>query len=156
VTDITRINVQTSGPGISAPATADVPVSDPTSGKEIPVTIQAPVGPNRTITVSAFNSANAKIFGGTVPNVNLTAGAPIDLVVPLVRLLTVTVEKQGSGSGTIRSTPAGIDCGPSRPSQQGQFEAGTAVVLTAPTPSGSVFCRLERRLHRHERLHGER
>src|SRR5690242_2599533 len=71
VTEITSVNVQISGPGIPVPATADVPVTDPTSGQEIPVTIQAPVGPNRTIAVAAFNAANAKIFGGTVPNVNL-------------------------------------------------------------------------------------
>jgi hypothetical protein len=136
VTDITRINVQISGPGIPVPATADVAVADPTSGQEIPVSIQAPVGPNRTIRVSAFNGENNKTFGGTLPNVNLTAGAPIDLQITLVRLFTVTVEKQGNGSGTVISTPPGIDCGPTC---SGQFEVGTQVSLTAPAAAGSTF-----------------
>ena len=136
VTDITRINVQISGPGIPVPATADVPVTDPTSGKEITVTIQAPVGPNRMITVTAFNSANAKIFGGTLSNVNLTAGAPIDLVVTLVRLFTVTVDKLGAGSGTITSDPAGIDCGATC---ENQFQQGTIVSLNAAAAPGSAF-----------------
>ena len=139
VTDIASIQVQITGPGIPSPATTTVPVSNPTSGQEIPVTIQAPAGANRTITVGAFNGANAKIFGGTLPGVNLTAGAPVDLVITLVRLFTVTVEKQGNGSGTIRSTPTGIDCGPACPGQSGQFEVGTEVTLSAPAASGSAF-----------------
>lgn len=136
VTEITRINVQISGPGIPVPATADVPVIDPTSGQEIPVTIQAPVGPNRTITVAAFNAANAKIFGGTAPNVNLAAGAPIDVVVTLVRLFTVTVQKDGGGSGTVRSSPVGIDCGAICSSQ---FQVGTPVVLNPEPAANSAF-----------------
>ena len=63
VSEIASIQVQITGPGIPSPATSTVPVSDPTSGQEIPVSIQAPVGPNRTITVSAINGANEKIFG---------------------------------------------------------------------------------------------
>jgi hypothetical protein len=139
VTDIASIQVQVTGPGISTPASTTVPVSNPTSGQEIPVTIQAPVGPNRTITVSAFNAANAKIFGGTVANVNLTAGAPIDLEVTLVRLFTVTVRKQGTGSGTITSSPAGIDCGVNCANQSTEFPEGTRVSLNAAAASGSVF-----------------
>jgi len=136
VTDITRINVQISGPGIPAPATADVPVTDPTSGKEIPVTIEAPVGPNRTITVTAFNVANTKIFGGTLPNVNLTAGAPMNLEITLVRLFTVIVGKLGAGSGTVTSEPGGIDCGSTC---ENQFPQGTSVSLNAAAAPGSAF-----------------
>ena len=136
VTEIARINVQISGPGIPVPATADVPVTDPTSGQQIPVTIQAPVGPNRTITVTAFNAADAKIFGGTVPNVNLAAGAPIDVVVTLVRLFTVTVQTEGGGSGTVKSSPVGIDCGAICSSQ---FEVGTPVILNTEPAANSAF-----------------
>jgi hypothetical protein len=136
VTEITRVNVQISGPGIPVPATADVPVTDPTSGQEIPVTIQAPVGPNRTITVAAFNAANAKIFGGTVPNVNLAAGAPIDVVVTLVRLFRVTVQKEGAGNGMVKSSPAGIDCGAIC---SAQFELGLSVVLNPEPAANSAF-----------------
>ena len=138
VTEIASIEVQITGPGIPAPATATVPVSDPTSGQEIPVSIQAPVGPNRTITVTAFNAASPplKIFGGTLPGVNLTAGPPIDLEITLVRLFTVTVQKAGEGSGTVTSSLAGINCGATCVSQ---FQEGTTVSLNAAADAGSVF-----------------
>ncbi len=139
VTDIARINVQLSGPGIPVPATADVTVTNPTSGQVIPVSLQAPAGPNRTIAVSAFNGANQKIFSGTMPGVNLTAGAPINLEIVLKRLFTVTVEKRGSGTGTITSTPGGITCDPACASQSGQFEEGTTVSLIASAAPGSSF-----------------
>src|SRR4026208_449746 len=57
VTEIASIQVQITGPGIPTPASTTVPVSNPTSGQEIPVTIQAPVGPNRTITGPALHAA---------------------------------------------------------------------------------------------------
>ena len=139
VTDIASLQVQITGPGIPVPASTTVSVSNPTSGQEIPVSIQAPAGPNRTIAVSAFNGANHKIFSGTLPGVNLTAGAPIDLQIVLKRLFTVTVEKRGSGTGTIISTPPGIDCGPTCSTQAAQFEEGTIVSLTPPAAAGSAF-----------------
>ena len=137
--EIARIEVQVSGPGIAVPVTASVPVSNPTSGQEIPVSMQVPVGPNRTFTVAAYNVANEKIFGGTLPNVNLTAGAPINLPpIELKRLFTVTVQKhpEGTGDGTVTSTPVGIDCGGTC---SGQFEEGTTVSLNAAAAPGSVF-----------------
>jgi hypothetical protein len=138
VSDIASIQVEITGPGIPAPASTTVPVSDPTSGQEIPVSIQAPVGPNRTITVSAFNAASppAKIFGGTLPGVNLTPGAPVNLEITMVRLFTVTVQKQGNGSGTVTSSPAGIDCGSAC---SGQFQEGTTVSFNAAAAPGSAF-----------------
>jgi len=138
VTDIVSIQVQITGPGIPVPATTTVSVSNPTNGQVIPVSIQAPAGANRTIAVSAFDSANRKIFGGTLPGVNLTAGAPIDLEIVLKRLFTVTVEKRGNGSGTVTSSPPGIDCGPTCSSQSAEFEEGTVVSLTAAA-TGSAF-----------------
>ena len=138
VSEIATIQVQISGPGLPVPATSTVPVSDPTSGQEIPVSLQAPVGPNRTITVTAFNAASPplKIFGGTLPGVNLTAGAPVNLEVTLVRLFTVTVQKEGNGSGTVTSSPAGIDCGGTC---SGQFQQGVTVSLNAAAAPGSAF-----------------
>jgi Divergent InlB B-repeat domain len=138
VTEIASIEVQITGPGIPTPATATVPVSDPTSGQEIPVSIQAPVGPNRTITVTAFNSASPplKTFGGTLPGVTLTAGAPIDLEITLVRLFTVSVQKEGDGSGTVTSLPVGIDCGATC---ENQFQEGATVSLNAAAAPGSAF-----------------
>jgi hypothetical protein len=136
VSEIASIQVQITGPGIPVPASTTVQVSNPTSGQEIPVSIQAPVGPNRTITVSAFNGANEKIFGGTLPGVNLMSGAPVNLEIVLKRLFDVAIQKQGNGTGTVTSTPAGINC---EPTCTAQFEEGTQVSLTASASPGSSF-----------------
>ena len=48
----------------------------------------------------------------------------------------LTVTKSGDGSGTVTSTPAGIDCGTLCASG---FEEGTTVTLTAVADSGSEF-----------------
>jgi hypothetical protein len=48
----------------------------------------------------------------------------------------LTVAKSGSGGGTVTSSPAGIDCGPTCSSS---FPTGTIVTLTAAPASGSTF-----------------
>ena len=138
VEEISSIQVEITGPGISVPASTRVSVSNPTSGEVIHVSIQAPPGPNRTIVVSAFNAATPprRIFGGTLSGVSLTPGPPVDLEVMLVPVFTVTVQKQGIGSGTISSTPLGIDCGTTC---SGDFEQGTMVSFNAATAPRSVF-----------------
>ena len=138
VDEIASIQVQITGPGISTPASTTVPVSNPSSGQEIPVSVQAPVGANRTIAASAYNAASPprKIFGGTLPGVTLAPGAPVNLEIVLVRLFTVIVEKQGSGSGTVTSDPVGIDCGGTC---SGEFEQETTVSLNAAGAPGSAF-----------------
>jgi hypothetical protein len=49
---------------------------------------------------------------------------------------SVTVTKAGTGSGTVTSSPGGIDCGATC---AGPFAEGTAVTLTAEAAPGSVF-----------------
>jgi hypothetical protein len=49
---------------------------------------------------------------------------------------TLTVTKDGSGSGSVTSSPAGIDCGSAC---SAQFDDGTQVTLTAAADSGSTF-----------------
>ncbi|MDD2608681.1 MAG: pre-peptidase C-terminal domain-containing protein [Giesbergeria sp.] len=48
----------------------------------------------------------------------------------------LTVSRQGTGSGTVTSTPAGIQCGSSCSTN---YSAGTQVTLTAQPASGSTF-----------------
>lgn len=48
----------------------------------------------------------------------------------------LTVSKTGTGSGTITSSPAGIDCGATC---SAKYEEGTEVTLTATPASGSTF-----------------
>ena len=49
---------------------------------------------------------------------------------------TITVNKSGAGTGTVTSTPAGIDCGATC---QGTFNVASSVTLTATAPTGSIF-----------------
>jgi hypothetical protein len=49
---------------------------------------------------------------------------------------TVTVTKAGGGTGTVTSSPTGIDCGTTC---SASFPTGTPVTLTATAPAGSVF-----------------
>jgi hypothetical protein len=49
---------------------------------------------------------------------------------------TVSVSRAGSGTGTVTSDPAGIDCGAAC---QSIFHGGVTVTLTATPDSGSAF-----------------
>ena len=49
---------------------------------------------------------------------------------------TLTVDKAGTGTGTVTSSPAGIDCGSTC---SAAFDSGTPVALTATPDSGSSF-----------------
>ena len=136
VTEIAKIDLEISGPGIVPPITRSQTLANPQPGDEIHFNnIPVPIGPNRTITVSAFNTASQKIFGGSKV-VNLTAGPPVDVAIELKRLFTVTVQKDGAGSGIVTSTPAGIDCGATC---SNQFQEGTTVALNAAADPGSSF-----------------
>lgn len=53
---------------------------------------------------------------------------------PVMHMLAVS--RSGSGSGSVTSTPAGIDCGSTCLSE---FDTGTQVMLTATAGSGSTF-----------------
>ena len=142
VSDIRTIEVQISGPDIPVPPTTTVSVTNAAPGQEIPVSVQAPVGSNRTITVAAMNAANQQIFSGSVPGVTLTPGVPVNLTVTLARTVTppnthhLTVTKSGTGTGTVTSNPSGISCGTTCAAD---FATGSTVVLTAAPAGGSTF-----------------
>jgi hypothetical protein len=53
-----------------------------------------------------------------------------------VRTFTLVTHRSGSGSGTVASTPSGIDCGSIC---SAQFDEGSNVSLAAAAASGSVF-----------------
>ena len=48
----------------------------------------------------------------------------------------LSVSKSGTGSGTVASSPAGIDCGPSC---NAQYDSGTSITLSATPASDSTF-----------------
>jgi streptogramin lyase/subtilisin-like proprotein convertase family protein len=73
-------------------------------------------------TESAPNTNIGKIYGGWGLDISTTG--------------QISVGKSGSGTGTVTSAPAGIDCGGTCSSS---FDSGTSVVLTAAPSSGSKF-----------------
>ena len=54
----------------------------------------------------------------------------------ILQNVTLTVSKAGTGTGTVASSPAGINCGAAC---SAPFSGGTAVTLTATPGSGSLF-----------------
>jgi hypothetical protein len=82
------------------------------------------------------------VQGGRVGDAGGTGTGSRTTAVPKIVLRNVMVERTGSGSGTVRSNPAGIACG----AGQGPadvcgylFPAGTAVTLTATPDASSTF-----------------
>jgi len=69
-----------------------------------------------------------------IMNTDLECIATFDLLPPPSRFLEIIL--QGTGSGTISSTPLGLDC---VVNCTGQFEQGSTVSLSAPPAAGSVF-----------------
>ena len=102
-----------------------------------------PTGSSVTLTA---NDASGSVFAGwsgggcsgtgtctTVMATSQTVVAQFDLAPDLV---TLTVNKQGRGDGTVTSDPAGISCGPGCNTSQASYLRGTTVTLTA-TPDGN-------------------
>lgn len=78
-----------------------------------------------TLIITARGSeSGGKLETGTI-GVNVIVSGPF-----------LTVLRAGTGSGTVTSTPAGINCGSTCSST---FPSGTAVTLTAAAATGSVF-----------------
>jgi hypothetical protein len=66
----------------------------------------------------------------------VTMKAARSVTAVFTKRLLLSLRKEGSGSGTVTSNPAGISCG-SR--CQAQYDAGTFVTLTASAAGGSAF-----------------
>jgi hypothetical protein len=91
------------------------------------VTVTAPPHPVGPVTV-ALNTVESVVTGAPAATASFT------YTPPPAELLTV--HKRGSGSGRVRSAPAGISCG--RTCSHG-FPQGTSVTLTAKAARGSTF-----------------
>ena len=83
-------------------------------------------GTNYRYRLYAFNTAGNS---GFTPQVCGTPAAP-------VQTFAFAVTKAGTGSGTMTSSPAGINC---TTNCSATFTSGTAVTLTAAPATGSVF-----------------
>ena len=89
-----------------------------------------------------LTTPNSNYYSGTATNFSLTGiSAPgatmtgsISFTPPVTKSLTVA--KDGTGSGTVTSAPDGISCGSTCSSS---FTQGSSVTLTATADSGSMF-----------------
>jgi CSLREA domain-containing protein/uncharacterized repeat protein (TIGR02543 family) len=98
--------------------------------------------PPATVTLTAVPDPGYVFVGwsgscsGTSPSVTLTMDANKSCTAQFSNQVTLTVQKQGAGSGTVTSNPPGIDCGQDCSEV---YQVGTQVTLTANPAQGSVF-----------------
>jgi hypothetical protein len=98
--------------------------------------------PGTPVTFTATADGTSNLISWSVPgctgmtcsvtvNGELTVGARFDK-----KLVPLTVTRAGTGSGTVTSSPAGINCGAACTAS---FPMGTSVTVTAAAAPGSVF-----------------
>jgi uncharacterized repeat protein (TIGR01451 family) len=76
--------------------------------------------------------------GVTDPDSSNNAAADLDSIGPLFSL-TVNKNPPAAGAGTVVSSPAAINCGPSCSSASASFVSGTAITLSAIAAPGDTF-----------------
>jgi hypothetical protein len=120
--------VTSSPAGISCGSTCSAEYE---SGKEVTLT-QVPDSGSEFVSWSGActGSGACKVTMSAAKEVTATFNQPV--TPPLKSEFTLEVKKGGTGTGTVTSSPAGIDCGSTC---AGRYEEGTAVTLT-PTPDG--------------------
>jgi plastocyanin len=79
---------------------------------------------------------DAQVSAVFVAQPNPGGGPPPPPGTPGAAAVALTVHRDGSGTGTVTSTPGGIACGTAC---AGSFAAGTVVTLTAAPDDGSTF-----------------
>jgi hypothetical protein len=96
-------------------------------------------GTFQVIPSSGMTALTAGLYYGSITVT--TAGAanlviPVQVIVVASQTVRLTVSKTGTGSGTVTSTPAGINCGTTC---SRSYSTGTPVTLTAAPNTGSTF-----------------
>jgi len=123
-------------------------VTSTPSGIDCGATCNAPFNANSSVTLHAAADAHNAFIGWVVDGDASVCPGTADCVVdmgtsdhtvtaefePITQTLTVT--KGGAGTGTVTSSPAGINCGGTC---SHAFNEGTAVTLTASAAAGSTF-----------------
>jgi uncharacterized protein (DUF2345 family) len=74
--------------------------------------------------------------GSPLDNVDLSAGETVTCTFTNTKQVTLTVNRTGTGSGTVTSNPAGINCGADCTET---YNGNTVVALTATPAAGSSF-----------------
>jgi hypothetical protein len=122
------VNITGNGSVISDPAGIDEDTTQFSFPNNTPVTLTATPDDNEAV---IWGGACEGATGNTC---ELIMNADKTVSVTFAEAQTLTVTKDGTGSGTVTSNPAGIDCGDTC---EAQFENGSTVVLTATPASGS-------------------
>ncbi len=104
---------------------------------------EPPLDETTTPTCEEFDPANGTVYVAfddtnlSHPPFDVNAFGPVKYgTPPPATKFKLTVNKTGTGSGTVTSAPEGIDCGGTC---SAEFEEGTKVTLTATPAGGSTF-----------------
>ena len=98
-------------------------------------TIQFTVTPDTGYSIAGVTGCGGSLVGNTYTTGAITADCTVEASFTLNRYALI-VTKSGTGSGTVTSNPAGIDCGSDC---EEIYDHGTSVTLTAQPAPGSVF-----------------
>ena len=121
--------VTSSPAGIDCEATCAAASAPYDSGATVTLTAAAAGG-------STFASwSGCDTVSGSTCTVTMSAARSVTATFNAQRF-TLTVAEAGTGSGTVTSSPAGIDCGTSC---SADYASGTLVTLTAAASAGSTF-----------------
>jgi uncharacterized repeat protein (TIGR02543 family) len=112
------------------------------AGIDCGATCFASFEPGTAVTLTAAADAGSTFTGwsgdctGTTDPCTVTVDVSKSVTATFAALPKITVSDGGSGSGTVTSSPAGIDCGTTCAAS---FTAGTQVTLTAQAAANSLF-----------------
>jgi YVTN family beta-propeller protein len=129
---------------ISRSGTGGGRVTSSPAGIDCGTTCSASFTSGTSITLTATPAANSTFTGwsgggcsgtGTC-TFTLNSNTTVDAAFALAPDPTLTVSKNGAGTGGVTSSPAGINCGSTC---SASFPFGTSVTLTAAADAGSIF-----------------
>jgi uncharacterized repeat protein (TIGR02543 family) len=128
---------------VSKAGTGDGQVSSSPAGISCGASCQASFDTGTGVTLTATPDASSVFTGwsgdctGTSPSCTVLLDQDRSVTATFAsNTPTLTISKQGTGSGTVSSSPAGISCGTSC---QANFPIGSTVTLSATPDPGSVF-----------------
>ncbi len=127
---------------VSKPGAGSGTVTSTPAGISCGADCSEPYASGTTVTLTAA-AARGSTFGGWT-GCNSVSGATCSVTMSAAKSVTatfnpsfmLTVSKPGAGSGTVTSSPTGIDCGADCSEA---YASGTTVTLTAAPAAGSLF-----------------
>jgi endoglucanase len=129
--------------GVTKSGTGSGTVTSNTGGINCGSTCSANIasGTSVTLTAAAASGSTFAGWGGACSGtstctVSMTAARSVTATFNAASTFALSVTKAGTGSGTVTSSPSGVNCGSSC---SANFSSGASVTLTAAAASGSTF-----------------